>query len=251
MSVERPVRMYCFAHSAEGVFAFRDWAADVGSGVEPVPVLLPGCRQRRTEPRLTTRTALLAEVLPLFTGPHLGPYALYGHGLGALAALTVTRALQEEGLPGPVFLGVGAWPPPLPPSGLPDVRRATDAELLDVLGGGGVVPPGSDEGILLRAALPVLRADLELAQDLREAADRPWPAGPLTTPVLVVASEDDDPSADASAGADDWREWTLGPVRSRTVPGPLLARGSGELPQLLGRACRVARRLLPESAAVG
>ncbi|TXL88186.1 thioesterase domain-containing protein [Streptomyces sp. IB2014 016-6] len=249
MSVDRPVRLYCFGHSAEGVFAFGDWAADVGPGVEPVPVLLPGCTQRRTEPRLTTRTGLLAEVLPLFTVPRPGPYALYGHGLGALAALTVVRALHEEGLPGPVFLGVGAWPPPLPPAELPDVRGATDTDLLHVLGGGRVVPPGSDEGIMLRAVLPVLRADLELAQDLREAAGRPWRAGPLTTPVLVVASEDDPPAAvDA---ADDWRQWTLGPVRSRTVPGRLLARGSGELPQLLGRACRVARRLLPESAPVG
>lgn len=249
MSVDRPVRMYCFAHSAEGVFAFGDWAAHVGTDVEPVPVLLPGCAQRRGEPRVTTRTALLAEVLPLFRGPRPGPYALYGHGLGALAALTVARALHEAGLPGPVFIGVGAWPPPPPPAGLPDVRRAADTELLRVLSGGGAVPPGSDESVHLRAVLPVLRADLELAQDLREAADRPWRAGPLTTPVLVVSSEDDPPTAADAAG--DWRKWTLGPVRSRTVPGRLLARGSGELPQLLGRACRVARRLLPESAPVG
>lgn len=250
MSVDRPVRLYCFAHGAEGVFAFGDWAAEVGPGVEPVPVLLPGSTRRRTEPRLTTREALLAEVLPLFTGPRPGPFALYGHGLGALTALTVVRALHEAGLPGPVFLGAGAWPPPHPPAGLPDVRRASDTELLHTLSGGGAVPPRSDEGILLRAVLPELRADLELARELREAAARPWHGGPLTTPVLVVTSEDDLPSA-AADGADSWREWTLGPVRSRTVPGHLMALGGGELPQLLGRACRVARRLLPESAPVG
>ncbi|MFD5899744.1 thioesterase II family protein [Streptomyces sp. NPDC060366] len=250
MSVEGPVRLYCFAHSPEGVSAFGGWAARTGPGVEPVPVLLPGCTRRRSEPRVRTRTALLAEVLPLFTGPRPGPYALYGHGLGALAALTAARALHEAGLPGPVFLGAGAWPPPLPPAGTVDVRRATDTELLHALGGGGAVPPGSDEGILLRAALPVLRADLELAQDLREEAVRPWRAGPLTTPVLLVASDDDGPQA-AACAAGNWREWTLGPVRSRTLPDRLLARGSGELPRLLGRACRVARRLLPESAPVG
>ncbi|MDQ0955770.1 surfactin synthase thioesterase subunit [Streptomyces phaeochromogenes] len=249
MSVEQPVRLHCFAHSAEGVFVFDDWAASVGPGVEPVPVLLPGCPQRRTAPRVTTHAGLLADVLPLFTARHPGPYALYGHGLGAMAALTVARALHEAGLPGPAFLAVGAWPP-LHPAGLPDVRRATDAELLQVLSGRGAVPLGSDEGIWLRAVLPVLRADLELAQDLHEAAGRPSPAGPLTTPVLIAAAQDTPPAAHATA--DSWRQWTEGPVRLRTVPGrPFAAHGSRELPRLLGRACRVARRLVQEPAPVG
>ncbi|MGX1915412.1 thioesterase II family protein [Streptomyces phaeochromogenes] len=250
MPDEQPVRLHCFAHSAEGVSVFDDWAASVGPGVEPVPVLLPGCATRRIEPRLTTHQELLAEVLPLFTGAPCAPYVLYGHGLGAMIALTVTRALHEAGLPGPALLAVGSYSPPHLPSGLPDVRGATDAELLHVLSGRGTVPPSSDEGILLRAMLPVLRADLELAQALHEAARRPCPAGPLTTPVLVVASQDN-PLAPPSA-ADDWRRWTEGPTWVRTVPGRhFFVRGGSELPRLLGRACRVARRLVKEPTSVG
>ncbi|MDQ0904428.1 surfactin synthase thioesterase subunit [Streptomyces canus] len=250
MSVEQPVRLHCFAHSAEGVGVFDDWAADVGAGVEPVPVLLPGCAQRRTEPRITTHAALLADVLPSFTESRRGPYALYGAGLGAMAARGVTRALLEAGLPGPAFLAVGAWPPPRPPAALPDVRRATDAELLHALSRGGAVPAHSDEGIFLRAMLPVLRADLELAQDLEDAAGRPSPAGPLTTPVLVVVAPDGPYSAGDAAG--DWHRWTDGPVRVRTVPGPhAFGRGGRELPRLLGRACRIARRLVQEAEPVG
>lgn len=248
MPDEQAVRLHGFAHSAEGVRVFDGWAASVGPGVEPAPVLLPGCAARRAEPRVTTYEALLAEVLPRFTGPHPGPYVLYGHGLGALIAFTLTRVLHEAGLPGPALLAVSSCPPPHPPSGLADVRRATDAELLHVLGGRGAVPPGSDEGVLLRAMLPVLRADLELAQDLREEARRPSPAGPLTTPVLVLAArEDPAPPPPEPGGGDD--RWTEGPTWVRTVPGRhVFVRGGQELPRLLGRACRVARRLVKEPA---
>ncbi|MFB7502319.1 thioesterase II family protein [Streptomyces broussonetiae] len=250
MSDDQPVRLYCFAHSAEGASVFDGWAGSVGAGVRPVPVLLPGSSARRVEPRVTTREALLADVLPLFTDPYPGPFVLYGHGLGALAALTVARALHEAGLPGPDLLAVGAWQAPHLPAQLADARRATDAELLHVLSGKGAVPAGSDEGIWLRALLPVIRADLELAQDLHAAARRPSPAGPLTTPVLVVDSQDNRLAPPVTA--DGWRQWTDGPVWSRTVPGRhFFVRGGRELPRLLGRACRVARRLAEEPAPVG
>ncbi|WP_329374980.1 thioesterase II family protein [Streptomyces sp. NBC_01483] len=250
MSDERSVRLHCFAHSGGGVSVFDHWTASAGPGVEVVPVPLPGGDRRRSEPRTTTHEALLADVLPLFTDPNPGPYVLYGHGLGAMVALTVTRALHEAGVPGPALLAVGACPPPHVPSELPDVRGATDAELLHVLGGKGAVPPSSDEGIWLRAMLPVLRADMELAQALDEAARKPSAVGPLTTPVLVVASQDN-PLAPPTI-ADGWRQWTEGPVWSRTVPGRhFFVRGGRELPRLLGRACRVTRRLLQEPAPVG
>jgi surfactin synthase thioesterase subunit len=248
MPDEQSVRLHCFAHSTEGAPAFDDWAASAGRGVEPVPVLLPGGAQRRTEARVTTAEALLADLLPRFTGPQPGPYVLYGHGVGALAALAVTRALHEAGLPGPALLAVGACPPPHVNSPLPDARGASDAELLRALGGEGAVPPTSDEGVFLRAMLPQLRADLELAQALRKAAREPFPAGPPTTPLLVVAAEDD---PQARSTADGWSRSTQGPTWLRTVPGDPSLRHDRHLPQLLGRACRVAGRLVREPAPVG
>ncbi|MGW0761142.1 thioesterase II family protein [Streptomyces sp. NPDC002814] len=247
---EQPVRLHCFAHSPGGESVFERWAQSTGPGVDVVPVPLPGGERRRCERRVSTHEALLADVLPLFTAPQLGPHVLYGHGLGAMVALTVARALHEAGLPGPALLAVSACPPPRPPSALPDAREATDAELLHILGGQGAVPPGSDEGIWLRAMLPVLRADLELAQALQEAAGKPSCAGPLTTPVLVVASQAN-PLA-PPAIADGWRQWTEGPVWLRTVPGRhFFVRGGRELPRLMGRACRVTRRLVREAVPVG
>ncbi|MFE4263105.1 thioesterase II family protein [Streptomyces sp. NPDC056883] len=249
MTDEQPIRLHCFAHSAEGVSIFRNWAGSVGPGVEPVPALLPGSEGRRSEPRVTTREALLADLLPRFSDPHAAPYVLYGQGLGAMVAFTLTRALHEAGLPGPALLAVGACPPPHVPSDLPDARGTTDAELLSILGGNGAVPPRSDEGIWLRAMLPLLRVDLELAQSLEEAARRPAPAGPLTTPILAVASQGN-PLAPPKI-ADGWRLWTEGPAWLRVVPGHHYFTDGRELPRLLGRACRITRRLVREPEPVG
>ncbi|WAX82223.1 hypothetical protein [Streptomyces sp. KMM 9044] len=60
MPDEQPVRLCCFAPSGEGPSVFDDWAASVGPGARPVPVLLPGCTMRRTEPPMTAHRALLA-----------------------------------------------------------------------------------------------------------------------------------------------------------------------------------------------
>ena len=244
MSDERPVQLHCFAHSEGGVSVFEHWAASTGPGVEVKPVPLP-----RGARAVTTREALLAELLPRFTAAGPGPYVFYGHGLGAMVAFTVTRALHEAGLPGPALLAVGACPaPPHAPAALPEARGATDAELLDILGGKGAVPATSDEGIWLQAMLPVLRADLELAQALDEGARTPSAAGPLNTPILVVAAQGN-PLAPPTI-ADGWRQWTDGPSWLRTVPDRHFFARSRTLPRLLGRACRVADRVTRERVPV-
>lgn len=248
MSDEPPVRLHCFAHSGDGVSVFDGWPSATGPGVEAVPVRLPtGARGSR--PPLTTYQDFLAEVLPRFTPSQPGPYALYGHGLGALAALTVARALQETGAPPPVLLAVGACPPPVPARWAPAVKGG-DADLLRLLGEGTAIPPASDEGVFLRAMLPVLRADLQLAHSLHEAARTPAARSTLTSALLVVASRDN-PLAPPAAGA-GWEQFTRGPVHLRTVPGHhFFVRGGRALPRLLGRACRVARRLAGQPAPVG
>ncbi|MFI6560826.1 thioesterase II family protein [Streptomyces sp. NPDC050534] len=242
MPHEQPVRLYCFAHAGADVSTFQGWAASVGPGVVPVPVLLPGRGRRRDELRVTTREALLGDVLHLFTDAPAGPCVLYGHGLGALVSYTVASALQEMGLPGPALLAVGACTPPHMPPESAYVLGVPESELLRTLDRMGVVPPGTDlGGIQEPARKQVLRDDLALDRALRAAARTPSPAGPLTTPLLVIAGDDDAPASPAVA--EGWHAWTEGPVRLRTVSdGHLFVRGP-ELPRLMGQACRVVRRL--------
>jgi surfactin synthase thioesterase subunit len=167
---------------------------------------------------------------------------LYGHSLGALVAYTLTRALHEAGLPGPALLAVGACPPPDAASAPADACRESDDRLLRLLDAVGAVPPGVAPGdFWYRSVMPVLRDDLILADSLRRAARTPLRGHPLTVPILAVAGAHDPLVRPAQPAG--WRQWTAGPLVTRTLPGDHFFVREPALPRLLGRACRVVRRL--------
>ncbi|WP_063755098.1 MULTISPECIES: thioesterase II family protein [unclassified Streptomyces] len=240
---EPAVRLYCFAHAGAGDSVFHRWARSTGEGVEPVPVLLPGRGGRRREPRLTDRDSLVAHLLDRVRVPAGQSYALYGHSLGAMVAHALAGALREEGLPLPSFVAVGACPPPDAASRLSDACESSDEELVEALDRLGALPESVEaRGYWRRASLPVLRDDLRLAGALRAAARASAPErGPLSVPLLAVSGSRDPLVSPATVGG--WRRWTSGPVAARTVPGDhFFVRGEA-LPRLIGRACRVVRRL--------
>ncbi|MFI1734592.1 thioesterase II family protein [Streptomyces acidicola] len=204
-----PVPLHCFAHAGAGISVFHGWSASLGAGTLSVPRLLPGRE---------------------------------GHSLGALVAYTLARALHEAHLPTPALLAVGACPPPDAPSVLSDACREPEQrlrDLLDTLGAGpGDTVPGD---LWQRRVLPVLRDDLVLADALRGAARQPVTGGPFRVPVLAVAGADD-PLAPPAVMA-GWHRWTAEGVTTRTLPGDHFFVRGHPLPRLLGRACRVVRRL--------
>ncbi|MET9857558.1 alpha/beta fold hydrolase, partial [Streptomyces sp. NPDC006450] len=88
--VGRRVRLHCLAHAGAGVASYRRWPVAAGPGVDVAALVLPGRDGRRREPRVTERETLLADLLPpLLEAARSGPYALYGHSLGALVAYTL------------------------------------------------------------------------------------------------------------------------------------------------------------------
>ncbi|MEU9731514.1 alpha/beta fold hydrolase [Streptomyces sp. NPDC048002] len=231
------MKLYCFPHAGAGTSAFGAWPELLGDSVRPVPVLLPGRGVRRREHRVTDVRALLAD-LDRYDLPAAGePYVLYGHSLGGLIAYTLARSLEKAGRPGPALVVVGACPPPDAHSALADACELPDDRLLDVLRTFGAVDADTPRGgIWERTALGVIRDDLRLARELRGAAD-----GPLTAPLLTVAgTEDPIAGPEVMAG---WRAWAAGFHAGRTVTGDHQFVRGRALPALLGRACRVVRRL--------
>lgn len=233
------VRLHCLGHAGAGVGSYRSWAASVGPGVEVAALPLPGRDSRRREQRVTDRAGLLADLLPtLLTAAREGPYALYGHSLGALVAYTLTRALADAGAPAPVLLAVGACPPPHASTALVGAADLPDEELLPLLGNLGSLPQGasaSPGGLWRRSVLPVLRDDLRLARSLRAAALDTATGGSVDCPLVVVAGRDD-PLA-APAALEHWQRWARGPIDLHTVAGDHFFADSPDLPRLLGRAC--------------
>ncbi|MET7515734.1 alpha/beta fold hydrolase [Streptomyces sp. NPDC005480] len=238
------LRLYCFAHAGAGVTSFGRWQQRCGPGIDIVPMLLPGREARRREPRPTDRDALLDDLFgPLAAAAEEGPYALYGHSLGGMVAHTLTRALLDAGLPGPRLLAVGACPAPHTVAPAADPGDITDEQLLRFVGDLGSAPDGAlaERGsVWHRTVLPVLRDDLKLARALRAAAMDDVAEGPLPVPVLAVGGREDPVVGPAALAG--WQRWTSSRFVRRTVPGDHFFVRGPELPPLIGRACRVARR---------
>ncbi|WP_217142487.1 thioesterase II family protein [Streptomyces sp. AC627_RSS907] len=240
------VTLNCLAHAGAGVASYRGWSTAVGPGVDVAALPLPGRDSRRREPRLTKHADLLADLLPgLLETARRGPYALYGHSMGALVGYSLTRALADAGTP-PLFLAVGACPPPHTTSALANAADLPDEDLLPLLDHIGSLPPGaaaSPGGLWRRTFLPVLRDDLRLAASLRNAALDPVTGGPVDVPVIVFAGRDD-PLA-APTALRHWQQWTTNLTELHTVAGGHFFASSPSLAEHVGRACRAQVAALP------
>jgi len=236
MPPEPRISLLCLPHSGAGGTIFRGWRWLESAGVEVMPLTLPGRDHRRGEQPLRTAPDLIVDFMTRTGVPPEGPYVLYGHSLGGLAAFTVTDALAAAGLPLPALVAVGACPPPDAPLPVLDRPDCPDEQLLEHMGLIGGVPDGAVPGdVWHRAVLPVLRIDLRLATALRKAAHRPLPV-----PLLAVAGTDD-PLAGPGVMA-GWRRWTTSRFTGRSVPGGHFFVRDSHLPVLLAEACAAVRR---------
>ncbi|MCL7428469.1 thioesterase domain-containing protein [Streptomyces sp. YS415] len=239
------LRLFCFHHAGGGASFFRSWADRVPSGVEVLPVQLPG-REARYRERRFQDAGELVEALGRDLAPWLdeGPWAAYGHSMGALVAVGLAAARLRENGRGPeaVFLGAYAAPhltPVLPP---PD--RYDDRELARLLVDfGGMDARFLEREDWLRVLLPIVRDDLRICAS-HAGAGLPDPDDERARLPLAV---------EAFAGLDDplvepgrvraWERYahdfrlTLVPgghFFPREEPGPFFARLNRSLGRLLG-----------------
>ncbi|MFK4593487.1 thioesterase II family protein [Streptomyces pristinaespiralis] len=205
------VRLLCFPHGGGTTAAYHHWPALLPDSVELHAAQYPGHADRITEPLqhdLHTLADQAAAAARPLTG---GPYALYGHSLGALVAYETALRLQAAGSP-PQRLVVSGMPAPhLVRPGA--VHRAGDSALIAELRRLDGFP---DELLahpdMLDIVLRTARADYALAETYR-----PRPGALLHTP-LTVHRATGDPELTAAEAA-GWRAATTGPVREQTFPG--------------------------------
>lgn len=218
----------CFHPAGAGASTFARWTRRFGPAVSVVPVRLPGRESRLAEPGITDVRLLLKE-LDDCLGALLdaGPYAFYGHSLGALVAYRFAEHRVRRGRRPPEAALLGACAPPHLPSRLIDSRDLTDDQLLGALRALGGLPNDLlTRPAWLRAVLATTRSDLTLGRALRAGARRPLPC-----PVWAFAGPQDRIATPAAVA--EWKRWTTGPFHLRTLPGGHFFVRDGELPRLL------------------
>ncbi|WP_374391341.1 AMP-binding protein [Tabrizicola sp.] len=184
------LRLICVHHAGGSPTYFEAWPDLLPDEVEVLAVGFPGRGARRSEPLLRDLDTAVAGIVAGLT-PYLDrPYAMFGDSIGALVCFEVIRYLRRAGLPLPARLfasGMVAphivwWNPDRP------LHRAPDDELFQgLVRDAGMLDEKSLADKDLRAVmLPVLRADLEIAETYTY---RPEPSLPV--PVTAIRGEQD------------------------------------------------------------
>lgn len=191
---------------------YARWRRLLPSWIEVRPVEWPGRGARMDEPLMTDPRALAAQLAGEL-GPQLdGPYALFGHSLGALIAFELAHGLLDRGASVPAVLFASGAEAPAVRDGSkwhePLSDEALMRELRDLQGTPEEVLSNAE---LMRSALPVLRADFLMC-----GAYVCRPRRPLPCPVHVFAGTDDVTSRDA---LEAWRNETSASFTLDMLPG--------------------------------
>ncbi|MFC7986282.1 thioesterase II family protein [Streptomyces sp. NPDC057336] len=206
------VRLVCFPHAGGSASAYLRFAAALApSGVEVLAVQYPGRQDRRGEPFVGTVEELVEAVLPELRQWTHGPFALFGHSLGATVAFETARRLTEGGrTPAHLFLS-GRRAPVVPR--IDTVHLMDDRALVErVTRLQGTDPTLLEDEELLSMVLPAIRNDYAMA-----GAYRYRPGPPLSVPTTVLTGD-----ADPNVTPDDARRWSEvvgGPFNLHVLPG--------------------------------
>jgi medium-chain acyl-[acyl-carrier-protein] hydrolase len=182
------LRLFCFPYAGGGTSIFRTWSRYLPPSIEIYPVQLPG-RESRLMEEPFHHMADLVEYLGQTLLPQLdGPYAFFGHSMGALIGFELARYLRRRGhSPAPVHLYVASHRAPQ----LPDPHPATYhlpepefiAELRRLQGTPEEILQSSE---LLQLILPLLRADFTVCQTYQYTIEPP-----LAYPISAFAAQHD------------------------------------------------------------
>jgi medium-chain acyl-[acyl-carrier-protein] hydrolase len=211
---ERELRLFCF-HGAGGVAqTFRLWSRGLPARVEVCPVQLPGRLERMSEIPYKRFESLIPAMLGALEPELDGPFAFFGHSLGALLAFEAARELRRRKRALPTHLFVGARIAPHLAFEHIDVARLDDDALIAEVQRRYQSIPAEimREPELLKLLLKPLRADLEVHASYVHAREEP-----LGVPMTVLGGESD--RQVARDGLDAWREHTTGAFAMQVLPG--------------------------------
>lgn len=192
---------------------FRRWVDRMASSVEVCPVQLPGRGNRIRETPFTQMTPLV-ESLAEGLCPYLeGPFAFFGHSLGAIVSFELALKLQRETGKLPIHLFVSGRRAPHIPRQHPITYNLPDNEFVEELKRlNGTPKEVLEHSELMQLMLPVLKADFEISETYKHSG------GPLRgCPITAFGGKQDEEAPPHYLEA--WHEHTTGPFKQRMLPG--------------------------------
>lgn len=178
--------LLCFPHAGAGASSFRPWEGALREA-HVCPVQLPGREDRFPEEPFRTVGPLVDAALDALAPALRGPFAVYGHSVGALVAYEFTRALRRAGGPRPVHLFVsGRVAPQLrnPGSALHELPEPEFLRFVHSMGG--IPAHALRSRAFAELIVPLLRADISVNETYAHREEEP-----LDLPLTALAGHED------------------------------------------------------------
>ncbi|MFJ8959781.1 thioesterase II family protein [Lentzea sp. NPDC102401] len=202
-------RLLCLPPGGGSAQLYQRWPASLGPDVEVVAVELPGRGSRSLQPLMTDMASLVSTLVTETAGLDDLPLVVFGHSMGGLVGWELCRRLPRP----PQGLVVAAAAAPTRLHSPRWRSETTDDGLRELITRSEGLPGQAPlDPLFLEYFLPVLRADLTLANTFE-----PEPLRPLRCPLRVYRG-----SADPLVGeeeADAWLAETEGDARVHVFDG--------------------------------
>lgn len=207
-----PFTLVFLHHAGGSAAAFAPFVRCFPDEWNLLSVDLPGRMMTRGQRACRTSGQALGFLLPRLRPLLNGPFAVFGHSMGALIAFEAARELSREGMP-PIWVGLsGAAAPESRPDRAqryvwPQERLTAFMRKL-----GGTPESVFERPEVLDVMMRVLRDDLAIVDTYRR-----HPGPPLHVPVSVFTGQNDPVAPPEAAAA--WSEQTTAQTTTRSWPG--------------------------------
>jgi len=161
------INLFCLPFAGGNKYSFREYELNAGKFVNIIPLEYPGRGARIKEPLLTNVHDMADDIYRQIRHQiNAAPYAIYGHSLGTLVSLILTRKIVSNGDNLPIHLFVTGTSGPASYAKKKRTRHLLPKEefIKSV-----IELDGSPEGVLDHPELvdyyePILRADFKAAE---------------------------------------------------------------------------------------
>lgn len=206
------ITLICLPHAGGAATAFFALSRQLDPRIDVISVQYPGRQDRRHEPFVETIFELAESVTNAIVTGVSGPYAIFGHSMGAIVGFEAARRLERSGA-GPVRLFASGRRAPSRLRDSPPVHHGGDHALINEIRR----LSGTDQSLLddpevVAMILPALRNDYRAIETYRLVD-----TAPLSCPVSVLGGDSDPQCTKAEAEA--WAEHTTAGVDTRIFPG--------------------------------
>jgi surfactin synthase thioesterase subunit len=203
--------LLCLPHAGARASAYRDWADELPSTLQALPLDYP---RRADATQAPDSVATLADRLQsaLSGWPAAHPVALFGHSLGALVAFELALRMTLERRPPLLLLVSGHRAPQERPREAQVHQLPSPALRAWAAQRGGVPRALRDDAAVFELFEPALREDLRLAETWQPPAPQPLPC-----PIVALSGLNDALAPPESMAG--WREHTRTTFRQHALPG--------------------------------